>query len=190
MSVVADPMFLGWMAMLLAIFVVLNDAWTRVLEPTARATSVDDEALFYRFVPMTMLLMLQASYFVGRSIEATLDLAIFPFCALAIAAALGAVATIAAEKGPVRLLALIPVAIGLWILTFTSLSLLRQNYSTLVRPCENPGRCASAPYSLLLHECRDHGRCSPAAVARGLNEMVHKRPVIERLGNPETDLEL
>ena len=129
--VVANPMFLGWMAMLLAIFVVLNDAWTRVLAPMAHTTGIDGEALFYRFVPMTMLLMLQASYFVGRSIEATLDLAIFPFCALAIPAALAAVATIAGEKGPVRLLALIPVGIGLWALTFTSLSLLRQNYSTL-----------------------------------------------------------
>ena len=186
--VVADPMFLGWVAVLLAIFVVLNNAWICVLEPAARTTTADEEALFYRFVPMTMLLMQQASYFVGRSIPATLDLAIFPFCALAITASLGGVAAVAAQKGPVRLLALIPVAIGLWALTFTSLSLFRQNYSTLVRPCENPGRCASAPYSLLLHECRDHGRCSPAAVARGLNEMVHKRPVIERLGNPETDM--
>ena len=129
--VVANPMFLGWMAMLLAIFVVMNDAWIRVLEPTAHATSIDDEALFYRFVPMTVLLMLQASYFVGRSIPATLDLAIFPFCALAITASLGGVAAIAAQKGPVRLLALIPVAIGLWILTFTALALLRENYSTL-----------------------------------------------------------
>jgi hypothetical protein len=187
-SVVADPLFLGWMAVLLAIFVVLNDAWIRVLEPTTRTIGVDDEALFYRFVPMTILLMLQAAYFVGRSIDAALDLALFPFCALAITAALGVVAAVAAEKGPVRLLALIPVAIGLWALTFTSLSLLRQNYSTIVLSCENPGRCASAPYSLLLHECRDHGRCSPAAIARGLNEMVHKRAVVEWTGNPETDV--
>jgi len=78
-------------------------------------------------------------------------------------------------------------SIGLWVLTFTSLSLLRQNYSTIVRSCENPGRCASAPYSLLLHECRDHGRCSPADIARGLNEMVHKRAVVDWVGNPETD---
>jgi hypothetical protein len=187
-AIVADPMFLGWMAMLLAIFVVLNDAWTRVLGPPARATNIDDEALFYRYVPMTTLLVLQASYFVGRSIDAALDVALFPFCALAIPAALAGVATVSAEKGPVRLLALIPISIGIWVLTFTSLSLLRQNYSTLVRSCAEPGRCASAPYSLLLHECRDHGRCSPAAIARGLNDMIHKRPVIERVGNPEIDL--
>jgi len=84
-------------------------------------------------------------------------------------------------------LALIPVVIGIWVLAFASLSLLRQNYSTIVRPCEHAGRCASAPYSLLLHECRDHGRCSAVALARALNEMLHKRAVIERVGSPVTD---
>jgi hypothetical protein len=186
-SVVADPMFLGWIAMLVAIFVVLNEAWMRILEPTGRAAGIDSEMLFYRFVPMTLLLIQQASYFVGRSIEATLDLAIFPFSALAITGALAGVAALASEKGVIRLMALIPVAIGLWVLSFTSLSLLRQNYSTIVRPCENSGRCASAPYSFLLHECRDHGRCTPAALAQGLDEMIHKRPILERVGEPATD---
>jgi hypothetical protein len=186
-SVVADPMFLGWIAPLLAVFVVFNDAWTRVLEPTARVTGLDGEALLYRFVPMAILLMQQSSYFVGRSIEATLDLAIFPFSALAITGALAAVGAVLADKGAIRLFALIPVAILLWVLSFTSLSLLRENYSTIVRPCENSGRCASAPYSFLLHECRDHGRCTPAALARGLDEMMHKRPILEGVGEPATD---
>lgn len=186
-SVVADPMFLGWIAPLLAIFVVFNDAWMRVLGSTARVTGTDSEALFYRFVPMALLLMEQASYFVGRSIEATLDLAIFPFSALAITGALAGVAAVLAEKGAIRLLALIPIAIGLWALTFASLSLLRQNYSTIARPCENSGRCASAPYSFLLHECRDHGRCTPAALAHRLDEMMHKRPILERVGEPAAD---
>src|SRR5439155_20468760 len=31
------------------------------------------------------------------------------------------------------------------------------------------------------------GRCSPTAIARGLNEMVRKRPVMERVGNPTAD---
>jgi hypothetical protein len=186
-AVLANPMFYGWMAMLLAIFVVLNDAWMRLLSPPAHTTVLDDAALFYRFVPMTMLLIVQASYFAGRSIDATLDLAIFPFCALAIPAALACVAAFVAEKGPVRLLALIPVAIGVWVMIFTSLSLFRENYSTIVRPCQNAGHCASAPYSLLLHECRDHGHCSPAAIARAWNETLHKRAVIERVGSPVTD---
>ena len=185
--VVANPMFLGWITMLLAIFVVLNAAWLRVFEPKMRAIDIDSEALFYRFVPMSMLLMQQTSYFVGRSIEGTLVVAVFPFCALAITAALTCVAAIAVEKGPIRFLALIPIVIVFWALTFTSLALLRQNYSTIVRPCENLGHCASAPYSFLLHECRDHDRCTPAAVADGLLEMLHKRPVLERVGSPATD---
>jgi len=185
--VVANPMFLGWIAMLLAMFVVLNAAWTHVFEPKVRTIDIDSEALFYRFIPMSMSLMQQASYFVGRSIEGTLVVAVFPFCALAITAALACVAAIAVEKGPIRLLALIPVAIGFWALTFTSLALLRQNYSTIVRPCEKLDRCASAPYSFLLHECRDHSRCTPAAVADGLLETIHKRPVLERVGSPGTD---
>ena len=183
--VVANPMFLGWIAMLLAIFVVLNAAWAYVFEPKVR--TIDSEALFYRFVPMSMLLMQQASYYVGRSVEGALVVAVFPFFALAITAALTCVAAIAVEKGPIRFLALIPIVIVFWALTFTSLALLRQNYSTIVRPCENLGRCASAPYSFFLHECRDHGRCTPAAVADGLLEMLHKRPVLERVGSPATD---
>src|SRR5262249_52896477 len=99
-AVVANPMFLGWMAMLLSTFVILSDAWMVVLSPLAHATGVDDEVLFYRFVAMTMLLIVQGSYFVGRSIEATLDLAILPFCAVAIPAALAGVAAIATEKWP------------------------------------------------------------------------------------------
>src|SRR5262249_60695714 len=121
-------------------------------------------------------------------IEATLDLAILPFCAVAIPAALAGVAAIATEKWPIKLLALIPVVIGTWVLTFTSLSLLRPNYSTIARPCQYARRCASAPYSLVVHECRDHGRCSPMAIARALHDTLHKRAVIERVGNPETDL--
>src|SRR5262249_57048666 len=61
--------------------------------------------------------------------------------------------------------------IGLWVLTFTFLSLARQN----------------SPYSLLLHECRDLGRCSPAAISRGFNETIRVRPVLERVRRPIID---
>jgi len=159
----------------------------RALKPSVLAGTIDDELLFHRLVPMASLLVLQASYFVGRSVDFTLDMAIFPFCALAITAALGGIGALIDQRGTMRLLALIPFAIGLWVLTFTSLSLLRQNYSTLVRACENHAHCASAPYSLLLHECRDHARCSPGAVLRALDETVHKRAVIEKVGNPRSD---
>jgi hypothetical protein len=167
-SVVANPLFFGWLAMLLAVFVVLADAWTRVFHRTAHLTGMDDTVLSYRFVPMAALLMIQSAYFVGRSYPSALSLAVLPFCAIAIPAALGVTTAVVVARGPSRLLALIPVAIGLWVLTFTSLSLFRQN----------------SPYSLLLHECRDLGRCSPAAIMRGLNETLHVRPILEKVRRP------
>ena len=170
-SVVANPMFFGWLAMLLAVFVVLADAWTRVFNRTVRLTDMDDAAVYYRFVPMVALLMLQAAYFVGRSYPSALSMAVLPFCAIAIPAALAFTAAVMAARGPARLLALIPVAIGLWMLTFTFLSLFRQN----------------SPYSLVLHECRDLGRCSPAAIAQGFNQTLRVRPTLERVRRPIDD---
>jgi len=167
-SIDANPLFFGWHAMLLAVFVVFADAWIRVLRQTTHLTDMDDKVLSYRFVPMAALLMVQAAYFVGRSYPSALSLAILPFCAIAVPAILSVTAALVVTKGPARLLALIPVAIGLWVFTFTSLSLFRQ----------------SSPYSLLLHECRDLGRCSPPAIMRGLSETLHVRPLLETVRRP------
>lgn len=170
-SVAVNPMFLGWSGMLLAMFVVMSDAWARVLNPPSGLMGVGGDAVFYRFVPMTMLLMLQAAYFVGRSVDYNLAMALLPFCALAIPAALAVTTTVSTAAGPARLLTLVPAAIGLWIVTFTGVSLLRQN----------------APYSLFVHECRDHGRCSPAGLARGFDEAIRLRAVLEQVRKPDPD---
>ena len=170
-AAVANPMFFGWLAMLLAIFLVQADAWARVFSRAGRLTAMDDAAVFYRFVPMAALLMIQATYFVGRSYPSALSLAALPFCAVAIPAALAFTAAVMVARGLARLLALIPIAIGLWVLTFTFLSLFRQN----------------SPYSLVLHECRDLGRCSPAAIARGFDETLRLRPTLEKVRRPLDD---
>ena len=111
-AAVANPMFFGWLAMLLAIFMVQADAWARVFSRAARLTDMDDAAVYYRFVPMAALLMIQATYFVGRSYPSALSLAALPFCAIAIPAALGFTAAVMAARGPARLLALIPSQSG------------------------------------------------------------------------------
>lgn len=186
-AVAANPMFMGWLAMLLAVFVVLSDGWTRVLGSVQRVLDMDDTALFHRFVPMAMLAVLQGAYFTGRSVDYTLLLALLPFCAIAIPAVLAFTAAVVSARGPVRLLAIIPAVIGLWALTFTSLSLLRQNQSQLVTECPLHTRCASAPYSFILHECRDHDRCSPATLLSELRRKLHERPGLEKVGNPRGD---
>jgi len=120
---------------------------------------------------MASLLMLNLSYFVGRSVDYTLIMGLLSFSAIAIPPTLSAVAAILNASWPIRSLALLPVATALWALTFASVSLFRQN----------------APYSLLLHECRDVGRCSPSTLMRGLDETVHIRPLLEHVPRPVTD---
>jgi hypothetical protein len=170
-SAVANPTFFGWLGMLLAIFIISADAWTRVFDRTAALTEIDDPLLSRRFVPMAALLMLQATYFVGRSHPTSLGLAVLPFCAIAIPAVLSVTTALFAAKGRIRLLGFIPIAIALWVLTFTFLSLFRQN----------------SPYSLVLHECRDLGRCSPAALAHGFDETLRLRATMDKVKRPIND---
>ena len=170
-TIVASPMFFGWLPMFFAVLLIFGDVWTRIFRRSLRVAAVDDETLFYRFVPMASLMMVQALYFAGRSVDYTLIMALLSFCAIAIPPALGVTAAILTARGPIKSLALLPVVTGLWALTFTYVSLFRQN----------------APYSLLLHECRDVGRCSPAALIRGLDETIHIRPLLEHVRRPIND---
>jgi hypothetical protein len=170
-AIVAGPRFFGWIAMLLAAFIVLSDAWTRVLRQGAALTRLDDTIVLQRFAPMAMLLLLQAAYFVGRSVDYTLDLALFPFCAIAIAGGLEFSATTARERGPVRLLLVVPVAALLLGLGFVGL--------TLLRP--------AAPYLLVLHECAWHDRCAPGELAVDLRGRLKLRSVLEKVGHKRGD---
>jgi hypothetical protein len=170
-AIVASPFFFGWLAMLLALFIVLTDAWARVVRPGSSLVALKDEIVFHRFVPMAMLLMLQAAYFVGRSVDYTLDMALFPFCALTIAGGLGFSRAVATASGPARLLLAIPVSMLLLAFAFISL--------TLFRP--------AAPYSLALHKCQYDNRCSLNAMAQDLRDQVHRRSGLEKVGNKRGD---
>src|SRR5262249_52914675 len=127
------------------------------------------------------------AYFAVRSVDYVLLIALLPFCALAIPAALSVTAALARHQGPAKVLAVGPVAIGVWGLTFVSVPLFRERYSTLVKGCPYPERCAAAPYSFYLHECRGHGRCTPTAVLVELRRKIHEQPGLYKLGHPRAD---
>jgi hypothetical protein len=163
-SLPANPLFLGWIAVLLAVFLVLADGWTRIFDPTAQVTELTVVALYYKFVPMALLAILMSAYFVGRSVEYILVVALLPFVALVFPALLR-LAIVLSRNQTISLLALtLPVLAGLWALSFTLLALTRSD----------------APYSFLLQECRDHGRCAPPAILAGLREKLLVRPVIDK----------
>ena len=171
-SLPANPLFLGWVAVLLAVFLVLADAWTRALDWTSRITELDVSDLIYKFVPMALLTVLMSAYFVGRSVEYTIVIALLPFIGIAAPAILRIAAGVAQTKAPAPLFILATAALaGLWAVSFTVLALLRHD----------------APYSLFIQECRDHGRCLPAAIFSGVQEKLAARPVIEKVGNRWSD---
>jgi hypothetical protein len=162
-SIPSNPLFFGWSALLLAVFLVQADGWMRILDRTSQVTELTAAALYYKFVPMALLAILMSVYFVGRSVEYILVLALLPFAALIVPALLR-LTIILARHRPVSLLLLtLPVLAGMWALSFTFLALARPD----------------SPYSFLLQECRDHGRCTPSTLLAGLREKLIVRPVLD-----------
>jgi hypothetical protein len=167
----ADARFFGWLPAWLAVFLVLADAWMRTFSRGARVMPLPDDDLFYRYVPMAMLLLYQTSYFVARGVDYTLVMALLAFCALAAPAGLAFTVSAWSARGAARVLAVLPPAVLAWTLSFVSFSLLREQ----------------TPYSLIVHECRDLGRCSPGALAAGLGRTLQVRGVLERVRRPSVD---
>jgi hypothetical protein len=170
-AIVASPMFFGWLPMFFAVLLTFGDAWTRIFRRHLRVTDADDETLFYRFVPMAVLLMFQITYFVGRSVDFTLGMSLLSFAAIAIPPTLAGTAAVLKGRWPVSTLGLLPAATAILAMTFTSVLLFRRD----------------ASYSLLLHECRDVHRCSPTSLAQGLDETIHIRPLLEHVPRPVHD---
>jgi hypothetical protein len=164
-------MFFGWLPMFFAVLLTFGDAWTRIFRRSLQVTAADDATLFYRFAPMAVLLMLQLTYFVERSVDFTLGMSLLSYAAIAIPPTLAG--TVVGLKGrwPVSTLGLLPAVTAILAVTFTNVLLFRQD----------------ASYSLLLHECRDARRCSPASLVQGLDETIHIRPSLEHVPRPVHD---
>ena len=165
-SLPANPLFLGWSAILLAIFLVLADGWLRIFDRSQQVTELGPAALYYQFLPMALLAILMSAYFVGRSVEYVIIIALLPFVALIVPGLLRTGTILAPSKHPTSLLVLtLPVLVSLWALSFTFLTLTRQG----------------STYSLLIQECRDYGRCTPSTLVAGLKEKLRVRPVLDQV---------
>ncbi len=84
---------------------------------------------------MALLAILMSAYFVGRSVEYVIIIALLPFVALIVPGFLRTGTILAPSKHPTSLLVLtLPVLVSLWALSFTFLTLTRQGstYSLLI----------------------------------------------------------
>jgi hypothetical protein len=171
-SLPANPLFFGWAAILIAVFLVLADSWTRIIDQSSQITELSVSELIYKFVPMAFLAVLMSAYFVGRSVEYTIVLAFLPFVGIAAPAILRTATYAVQTRAPAAWYVLSATGLAcLWALSFTLLALLRHD----------------APYSFFLQECRDQGRCIPSALLAGLHTKLLAQPVIEKVGNRWSD---
>jgi hypothetical protein len=162
-----DPQFLAWMTMLLSVFLVFGESWRGVFRPEEAERFLPPDALYYKFLPMAVMVVLTAAYYAFRSYDYTLLIALLPFLALAIPVILAVASHLVAAPVPTSLALAIPVFVGVSALTFGWLALARPD----------------APYSFLLQQCRDQGRCTVSALRDGLNNAARRRVLLETTGN-------
>jgi hypothetical protein len=162
-ATVANPLFLGWMGLLAAVFVVFADGWSRIANGP-RIIDASDHAVYYYYIPLAVFVVQCCCYFVFRSYDYTLVVAILPFAALAIPAVLRFVE--AAAKARRYALMLFPAVILAPVLTFCLIALGRPD----------------SPYEFYLQACRDHQRCSLPQLVDRVVERMHARPVLETVG--------
>lgn len=171
-SIPANPLFFGWAALLAPVLAVLIDGWVRIFFPARAVLSARSATLYYRLIPMALLGLLTSTYFIGRSVDYTVVLALLPVAALVIPAALhwAAVCYGTAQWHRLGYLGL-PMAAFVIGLTFAVPALLHP----------------SGPYSFLYHQCLYLGRCAPASIGHALGERLHGRQVMEYVGNTYSD---
>ncbi|MGO9918788.1 MAG: hypothetical protein ACLQIB_29330 [Isosphaeraceae bacterium] len=164
----ADGLSWCWVAMILPLVLVLSDACVRILRPRRRLLPLNDEVLFYRFVPMGGFLAVTGSYFAGRAVDYTVVIAFLPFCAIVVPAFLKTVDLCSPARPVSVVVAVVPV-LAIWCGLTVALAIVYR---------------AGSSYDFLVHECRDRGRCSPASLGQSLQENISFRPWLDR---PEPD---
>jgi hypothetical protein len=157
--------FYWWIPMLVVTLLSLAHCWVRILE---RRTSPGADRLLYGILPMTVLCLWSALYYVSRSIDYTLLIAFLPFAAIVIV------------EGDL----LLRTRFRLWA---TCAGLLIGAYGVyLTLDIWRSG----GPYSFLLQECRDHNRCTATTLSDRIVDRLQVRPVFEPVGNPWADYRL
>lgn len=157
-----DSRFFGWVAFGTVCFIVLTDAILRIVSPTRVLLPIDDAVFARRVLPMNGLMVFQATYFVGRSVDFTLLIALLPFSALVVPAVLSGSLYILRSRSFASLLLVFPIALLLWTTVYVALSLLR----------------VGSPYAFALQECRDSKRCSLSDISAHLASLLTSRPLV------------
>ena len=157
-GIIAVNTFWGWIPVLIVLSLIGSLVWKLLL---ARATGFGDKAdrdILYGYLPMTILAAFITLYYLGRSVDNVLLLALLPLSCLVVAPYRSATANWRSWE---------PSAwTGFGLITASIVWGLACGYVYLYRP--------NSPYHMAFHECRYDGHCSVSDLGSTLGRAVEK----------------
>jgi hypothetical protein len=165
-AIVAANTFWGWIPVLIVLSVVGSLVWKLLLARTTGFGDKADRDLLYGYLPMAMLAAFISLYYLGRSVDNVLLLALLPLSCLVIPPYLNAIAGWKGWGPSTRT--------GFGLITVSIIWGLACGYVYLYRP--------QSPYHMAFHECRYGGHCSVSELGLTLGRAVEKNePPIETI---------
>lgn len=157
-GIVAVNTFWGWIPALIVLSLIGSLVWMLLLGRATGFGHKSDRDILYGYLPMAMLAAFIALYYLGRSVDFVLLLALLPLSSLVVAPYLNA-ATNWRNLGRSG-------RTGLGLITLSIVWALACGYVYLYRP--------NSPYRMAFHECRYNGHCSVSSLVSTLGRSVEK----------------
>jgi hypothetical protein len=157
-GIVAVNTFWGWIPVLILLSLIGSLVWKLLLARTTGFGDKADRDILYGYLPMATLAAFITLYYLGRSVDNVLLLALLPLSCLTVAPYLSATANWR-RWGP-------SAWTGFGLITFSIFWGLSCGYVYLYRP--------NSPYHMAFHECRYDGHCSVSDLISTLGRAVEK----------------
>ena len=167
-SIQSSGVFFGWIPLFLIAVLLLKELWVRIYSPDDSTLELSNQDLFYRYIPMTVLMILMSAYYVGRSVDFTIIIAFMPFCALFIPVLISFWQRALDSKKTRHIFFYMPALVLVWSLSFSFLGLFRSN----------------SPYSIAIHQCVHENSCTPWSQLKGVVEKMKMRPMVDAKISP------
>jgi hypothetical protein len=157
-GILAANTFWGWIPVLIVLSLIASLVWKLLLVGTIDFGAKVDRDILYGYLPMALLAAFISLYYLGRSVDNVLLLALLPLSCLVVGPYLNATATWNGW-GPVAWS-------GFGLITFSIVWGLSCGYIYLYR--------SNSPYHMAFHECRYDKHCSVSDLVSTLRRSIEK----------------
>lgn len=165
-AIIAVNTFWGWVPVLIVLSLVGSLVWKLLLARTTGFGDKADRDLLYGYLPMMVLAAFITLYYLGRSVDNVLLLALLPLSCLVIPSYLNATTGWRSWR--------LSTWTGFGLITVSIIWGLACGYVYLYRP--------QSPYHMAFHECRYGGHCSVPELGLTLGRAFEKsEPPIETI---------